>query len=290
MKHIYLLFSVMALSSCNSNPKIDVQGHRGCRGLYPENSLPAFQKAIELGVQTLELDLAISKDKKVVVSHDPFMNHEFTLDVKGNDIPEEAELSYKLYTMTYDSIKMYDCGSKAYPRFPNQKKLKVYKPLLEEVIDLAEAQTQHAIFYNIEIKSLPEWDDVFTPKVDEFVALALDIINTKGIANRTTLQSFDVRALEVIKRVAPKQKTSLLVDENESINDKLKLLSFKPDIISPYFELIDAERIKKLHAKGFKVIPWTLNTEQDINAMIDYNVDGIISDYPDRVIHLLKVR
>lgn len=280
----------MLVSNCNINPPIDIQGHRGCRGLFPENSLPAFQKAIELGVTTLEMDLAISKDKKVVISHDPYMNHEITLDINGNEIPEADEKSYKLYSMTYDSIKRYDCGTKPYPQFPDQKKLKVYKPLLEEVIDLAEAQTQHTILYNIEIKSLPEWDGVLTPKVEEFVALALNIINSKGMAKRTTLQSFDPRALDEIKRTSPKIQTSLLVDEGESINDKLKLLSFKPEIVSPYFGLIDANIVKELHARGFKVIPWTLNEEEDINNMISYNVDGIISDYPDRLIKILNER
>lgn len=290
MKPVYILLSFMVLSTCNSNLSIDVQGHRGCRGLYPENTLPAFQNAIDLGVTTLEMDLVISKDNKVVVSHDPFMNHEIALDVNGNDISEADEKSYNLYAMTYDSIKLYDCGSKLHPRFPKQQKMKVHKPLLEEVIDLAEEQTQHTIYYNIEIKSLPEWDDVFTPKVDEFVALALNVINTKGITKRVTLQSFDIRALEEIKRVAPEIVTSLLVDENESLEDKLKLLSYKPEIISPYFKLIDAVTVKNLHAKGFKVIPWTLNEPKDIKTMIDFHVDGIISDYPDVVIQLLNVR
>ena len=290
MKHFYLFFSFMVLSTYFSNAQIDVQGHRGCRGLYPENSLPAFQKALDLGVTTLELDLVISKDKKVVVSHDPFMNHEIALDIDGNEIPKAEEKSYKLYTMTYDSIKKYDCGSKYYARFPEQHKIKTYKPLLEEVIDLAEAQSNHAIRYNIEIKSQPKWDEVFTPKVGEFVALALKIINAKGIANRVTLQSFDVRALEEIKRTAPKIETSLLVDWNESITGKLKRLSFKPEIVSPYFKLINKNKVKNLHDKGFKVIPWTVDKEKNINRMIDYKVDGIISDYPDRVMHLIAVR
>jgi len=279
----------MALSTCNHHSSIDIQGHRGCRGLYPENSLPAFQHAIDLGVNTLELDLVISKDKKVVLSHEPFMNHEVALDISGNEISETDEKSYNLYTMTYESIKMYDCGSKLHPRFPEQKKIKVYKPLLQEVIDLAEDQTQNTILYNIEIKSLPIWDEIFTPKVEEFVALVLSVIKEKGIANRVTLQSFDVRALEEIKRVAPELKTSLLVDDFESL-DKLKLLSFKPQIISPYFKLIDYETVKNLQAEGFKVIPWTLNDEKDIKTMIDYKVDGIISDYPNVVIKLLNVR
>jgi glycerophosphoryl diester phosphodiesterase len=280
----------MLFSNCNPDPHLEVQGHRGCRGLFPENSLPAFQKAIDLGVTTLEMDLVISKDKKVVVSHDPFMNHEIALDIDGNEISEANEKSYNLYTMDYDSIKMYDCGSKPHPRFPNQKKLKVYKPLLEEVIDLAESQTQHTILYNIEIKSLPKWDNVFTPKVEEFVGLALHVIHQKGIASRTTLQSFDVRALEEIKRTSPNMQISLLVDEDESIFDKLKLLSFKPEIISPYFELLNVEIVKRLHAQGFKVIPWTLNEEADIINMISYGVDGIITDYPDQLIKILNER
>jgi len=280
----------MALSNCNTKPQIDVQGHRGCRGLLPENSIPAFKKAIEIGVTTLELDLAISKDKKVVVSHDPFMNHEIALDLSGNEISEADEKKFNLYTMSYDSIKQYDCGSKPHSSFPKQKKMKVYKPLLEEVIDLAEDQTQHTIFYNIEIKSLPEWDEVFTPRVDEFVNLVLNVIQTEGIADRVTIQSFDVRALEEIKRVAPKIKTALLVDENESINHKLSLLSFKPLLVSPYFKLLNSEVVKILHAKDFIVIPWTLNEEKDIETMIDYKVDGIISDYPDVVMEILAVR
>ncbi len=290
MKYFYFLFGFMAFSNCNSNLQIDVQGHRGCRGLLPENSIPAFQKAIEIGVTTLELDLVISKDKKVVVSHDPFMNHEIALDLYGNEIKEADEKKFNLYTMTYDSIKQYDCGSKPHQNFPKQKKMKVYKPLLEEVIDLAEEQTKYTIFYNIEIKSLPEWDNVFTPKVDEFVTLVLNIIKTKAIAERVTLQSFDVRALEEINRVAPEITTSLLVDENESIDQKLNSLSFKPEIVSPYFKLINSEVVKKLHDNDFKVIPWTLNEENDIEAMIDLKVDGIISDYPDVVMQILDVR
>jgi glycerophosphoryl diester phosphodiesterase len=288
MKQLYMLCLIM-LSACKPNLQIDVQGHRGCRGLYPENTLPAFQKAIDLGVNTLELDLVISKDKKVVLSHEPFMNHEIALDVSGNPISETNEKSYNIYSMTYDSIKMYDCGSKPHSKFPKQKKLKVHKPLLEEVIDLAESQNKK-IQYNIEIKSLPEWDNVFTPKIEEFVALVLDIIKAKGITNRVTLQSFDIRGLEEIKRVAPEFKTAILIDENESIKDKLKLLTYTPEIISPYFELIDATIVKNLQAEGFKIIPWTLNEPKDIKAMIDYHVDGIISDYPDVVLQLLDVR
>ena len=290
MKPLYLLLSFMAIATSNSQSKIDVQGHRGYRGLFPENSMFGFQKAIELGVTTLELDLVVSKDKKVVVSHDPFMNHDIALDSNGNDITQANEKSFNLYNMTYDSINKYDCGSKPHPKFPKQQKIKTYKPLLEEVIDLAEEQSQRSILYNIEIKSIPEWDGIYTPKVEEFVSLVLNIIKNKGMTNRVTLQSFDVRALEETKRVMPDLKTSLLVDEFESINPKLRLLSFKPDVVSPYYRLLNARKVKRLQHKGYKVIPWTLNDEKDIDLMIDFKVDGIISDYPEKVMRLITVR
>ena len=101
---------------------MDIQGHRGCRGLHPENSLPAFEKALELKVKTLELDVVVSKDHKVVVSHEPYMSHEIALDLFGNEITPKLEMAFNLYTMSYDSIKLYDCGSKKHPRFPFQKK------------------------------------------------------------------------------------------------------------------------------------------------------------------------
>ncbi len=288
MKPIYIIF-VLMLVSCQSNRHIEVQGHRGCRGLLPENSIPAFKKALDLGVNTLELDLAISKDHLVVVSHEPFMNHEIALDTLGQPISEVNETSFNLYNMTYSQIKKFDCGSKIHPRFPDQKKVKVYKPLLEEVFKLAENESKQTINYNIEIKSLPEYDTVFTPKVNEFVSLVLEVLKQNNVEQRTVLQSFDIRALEAIKAQNPTIATSLLVDENENILNKLSQLSYKPEVISPYFKLLDKTLVQSLQAEGYNIIPWTLNETDDINLMIAYGVDGIISDYPDQVIELLNV-
>ncbi|MFC4721543.1 glycerophosphodiester phosphodiesterase [Geojedonia litorea] len=290
MKHLFYLLSFMALTNCNSNPQIDVQGHRGFRGLFPENSIVGFKKALDIGVQTLEMDVVISKDNKVVVSHDPFMNHEIALDPYGDTISKEKELSFNLYKMTYDSIKQYDCGSKPHLRFPKQQKIRVHKPLLDEVIAMAEKESKGTTFYNIEIKSLPEWDTIYTPKVDTFVDLVLELIVSRGISERTTLQSFDVRTLEVVKKKFPEIQTALLVDEFEVIADKMNNLSFKPEIISPYFKLLNANTVKDLQSKGFKVIPWTVNKEDDIELIISYKVDGIISDYPDIVLNRFSVR
>tara|TARA_R110001583_G_scaffold96748_2_gene241200 strand:- start:274 stop:1134 length:861 start_codon:yes stop_codon:yes gene_type:complete len=284
IKIVLLLFLFM---SCNSSNTIDIQGHRGCRGLMPENTIPAFLKAIELGVNTLELDVVISKDDVVVVSHEPYMNYEICLDSNANEIPKSDAKKYNLYQMTFDSIKQFDCGTKPYARFPNQEKIKTHKPSLQEVIQKAKRKNP-AIKFSIEIKSLPEYDGIFTPKPKEFVHLVLEIVNKNDAFNDTNLQSFDLRVLEEIKKQSPKMTMALLVDEDESIVEKLNQLSFKPEIISPYYQLLDAEMVRNLQAENLKVIPWTVNKEEDLQQMINLKVDGIITDYPNRLVELLN--
>jgi glycerophosphoryl diester phosphodiesterase len=287
LKQIITFGIFISLISCNSPHSIDVQGHRGCRGLFPENSLPAFEKAIDLGVNTLELDLAISKDKKVVVSHEPYINKLFCLNTLGNEITLEEEKIYNLFKMNYQEIKAFDCGTKSYARFPDQQKIKIYKPLLSEVFELAKAKNSNVKF-NIEIKADPKYDTIYTPKPKEFVRLVLDVIEQYGVFESTNLQSFDLRILEEIKKQSPEMRLALLVDDNETIEGKLSKLSFMPEIISPYFKLLDAETINTYQLKEIQIIPWTVNLEKDMQLMIDYQVDGIITDYPDLLIEVLE--
>ncbi len=287
LKQIITFGIFIILTSCNSPRSIDVQGHRGCRGLFPENSLPAFEKAIDLGVNTLELDLAISKDRKVVVSHEPYINKLFCLNTLGEEITLEEEKVYNLFKMNYQQIKAFDCGTKQYTRFPDQQKIKTYKPLLSEVFDLAKAKNSNVKF-NIEIKADPKYDNIYTPEPKEFVRLVLNLIEQYGVFESTNLQSFDIRILEEIKKQAPKMRLSLLVDENETIEDKLSKLSFIPEIISPYFGLLDAKTIHIYQSKQIQIIPWTVNSEKDMQLMIDYQVDGIITDYPNKLIEILE--
>lgn len=277
------------MMNCNSKPSIDVQGHRGCRGLLPENTLPAFEKAIDLGVHTLELDLAITKDKQAIVSHEPFMSRSICLDAQGDAISEANDKAYNLYEMTYEDIKQFDCGSKFHQRFPDQEKMPTYKPLLKEVFEMAEAKNSK-IRYNIEIKSSPSYDEVFTPKPEAFVAIVLNEIKEAGVFDRVNLQSFDRRTLEAIKKQAPEMTVALLVDEDEVIWDKIKLMTYQPEIISPYYKLLDAKMVSDLQKENFKVIPWTVNAPKDMHIMIDYKVDGIITDYPDKLQKILSKR
>ncbi|WP_430466580.1 glycerophosphodiester phosphodiesterase family protein [Winogradskyella ouciana] len=274
--------------SCNSNPKLDVQGHRGCRGLLPENSLPAFEKAIDLGVHTLELDIAITKDKEVVVSHEPFISRFTCVNPEGNEIPEEMDMAYNLYHMTHEEIKQFDCGSKFHPSYPEQEKLKTYKPLLSEVFEMDKVK-ESEVKFNIEIKSKPKYYGIYTPHPKEYVKIVLDEIEDKGLFNRVNLQSFDLAILEEVKKQSPKMRVALLIDEDENIATKLAELSYKPEIISPYFELLTShDLIMNYQDKGYKIIPWTINEEQDMFKMLRWNIDGIITDYPDRLIEIRK--
>ena len=265
--------------------KIDIQGHRGCRGLLPENTLEASKKAIELGVHTLELDIAVSKDNIVVVSHEPFMSRKTSLDANGNKIPKEFDKKHNLYKMTFDEIKMFDCGSKKHKKFPNQESIKTYKPSLAEVIKACDVLNNN-IKYNIEFKARPEYDNNFTPEPKQFVNLVLNTLD--AATNRTNLQSFDLRILEEINVQSPDIDVAILINKVEDIDYKLNLLSYKPEIVSPYFKLLSFDNVTKYQKEGFKVIPWTVNKEKHLKRMIDFNVDGIITDYPNRLIKIIN--
>ncbi|WP_179319349.1 glycerophosphodiester phosphodiesterase family protein [Winogradskyella helgolandensis] len=275
--------------SCNSEKQVDIQGHRGCRGLLPENSLPAFEKAIDLGVNTLELDIVISKDLKIVVSHEPYMNPVICLTPKGDTLPNNSAKDYNLYNMNYDDIKQFDCGSKFHPTYPEQEKQKTYKPLLSKVFDLVKAKKSNVKF-NIEIKSETSYYGIFTPQPEAYVKLVLDEIELNGMLSRVNLQSFDVEIIREIRKQDPSIHIALLVDEGEEIWSKISQLDMDklPEIISPYFKLLDSIKVRNLQAENFKVIPWTLNEEDDMKQMLSWQVDGIITDYPNKLIEIIE--
>ena len=283
--NLYLLFFVML--GCDTYNGLDIQGHRGFRGLWPENSLIGFEKAIEIGVHTLELDVVISKDNVVVVSHEPNMNPEICLMPNGNVMTQTEGKSINLYRLNYNEISQYDCGSKGHPYFKAQEKIKAIKPTLEAVFKYTQALNPD-IKYNIELKSTVEGYGVNTPYPERFTELVLKVIKDYKLELQTCLQSFDINILEAIKKQAPTMDVALLVDENESINHKIATLSFAPEVISPYYKLLNNDVTKKLQSQGFKVIPWTVNDKTTMQTLISYGVDGIITDYPDILINLLK--
>ena len=266
-------------------PAFDLEGHRGARGLMPENTIPAMLKALELGVTTLEMDAHISKDGQVVLSHDPYFNRDHELLPDGDRIPETEAKQHILYQLDYAAIKKYDVGSRFYKKFPEQQLQKTYKPLLSEVIDTVQAYiSKHHIpqvFYNIETKSKPSGDGVYHPKPEEFVDKLMEVILEKGIAPYVIIQSFDVRTLQVLKQKYPEIKTSLLVENLRSLDKNLDKLGFVPDIYSPYYKLVTPSLLQKAHELNMKVIPWTVNTLEEMQALKAMGVDGIITDYPN---------
>lgn len=271
---------------------LDIQGHRGCRGLLPENTIPAFLKAVELGVTTLELDVVISQDKQVVVSHEPFLSHVICRTPAGEAVEDEDEKHYNLYEMTYDAIAQCDCGSRPHPQFPEQENFAAYKPLLRDVIDTVEqfiaSNGYEPLFYNIETKSSEAGDDVFHPKPAEFTDLLLSVLSEKDLQNRVVIQSFDVRTLQEIKKKKPELSLALLIGNSEPAQQNLNKLGFIPTIYSPYYKLVDADLMELAKQKGMQIIPWTVNEPEDMMNMVEMGVDGIISDYPDRVVAIIK--
>ena len=264
---------------------LDIQGHRGGRGLMPENTVPAMCRALDLGVTTLEMDIAISQDKQVLLSHDPFMNADFVYRPDGQPIAKAEEKSLKIYQMPYAEIRRYDVGSHGNPKFPQQQKLPTYKPLLAEVIDSAEAYARRrkrpAPFYNIETKTTPAGDGTNHPAPEEFVRLLLAVVQAKGIQRRVIIQSFDPRTLEVVHQAQPALRTALLVDNQEGLEKNLARLSFTPSIYSPAYKLVTSDLVQACHLRHIQVIPWTVNTAVEARQLVEQQVDGIITDYPD---------
>jgi glycerophosphoryl diester phosphodiesterase len=181
-------------------PKFDLQGHRGARGLKPENTIAGFLLALDTGVTTLEMDLAVTKDKQLILSHEPWMAASICLKADNTPISTREEKKLNIFRMTYEEVSRFDCGSKGNDKFPEQEKFKVSKPLLKDVIVAVENHirnyTQYEADYNIEIKTSPEGDTKFHPAPEEFSELVYSLIDEYLPWERIVIQSFDFRVLK----------------------------------------------------------------------------------------------
>ncbi len=287
MRLIILLISLTMVANAQPYvPKFDVQGHRGARGLMPENTIPAFITALDSGVTTLELDVVITRDRQVVVSHEPWMSATICIKPDSSEIDPEEEMKYNIYAMDYAQVRQYDCGSKGNARFPEQQKRQVAKPLLADVIKAVEdhikSYSGYEVDYNIEIKSLPAGDDKFHPKPQEFSDIVYQVIDAYLPWERIVIQSFDFRVLRYWHERYPDVRLAALVENKKSIDENLADLGFSPSIYSPYYKLLTRSQVRHLHQKKIRVIPWTVNDPKDMLAVKGMNVDGLITDYPDR--------
>jgi glycerophosphoryl diester phosphodiesterase len=267
-------------------PRFYKEGHRGTRGLMPENTIPSMKKAIDDGANVIEVDIQISKDNMVTVAHDPYINRTYSLMPDGREISESDDRKHILYQMKYADIRKFDVGSKIYNEFPEQKKIRTYIPLLGELIDSVEQYTTSnglpAIIYNIEIKANPEKDGIYQPEPAALIKLVMDVINSKHLDNRFYIQSFDVRQIQEVHKNYPHVVTGFLTSNKDlSLEDNLKRIGFRPDIYSPQYKLTTVALIKKCHEHGMKFVPWTVNTIGEMEQLINLGVDGIITDYPN---------
>jgi glycerophosphoryl diester phosphodiesterase len=255
-------------------PRILVHGHRGARARRPENTLPAFEYAIEQGVDVLELDVAVTRDNVPVVSHDPLINVTICSGPKTG-IP--------IHTLTLAELQVYDCGAKQNPNFATQQPVPgTHIPKLDDVFALSKGTR---VWFNVETKIFVDHPEL-TPGPEAFTQLILDSIRKHGIQNRVILQSFDPRTLRVMKKLDPSIPRSALFEKKREWPEVAQ--EFAATIFSPEYHLVTAERVAKAHAAGQQVVPWTVNTPEDWQRLVDAKVDAIISDDPASLIAWLK--
>jgi glycerophosphoryl diester phosphodiesterase len=311
-----VLALAIALGACgpgSAPPRasFDAQGHRGARGLLPENTLPAFERALALGVSTLELDTGVTRDGVVVVAHDPWVSPAICQHADGRAIA--GERGPLLRDLTLAEVQAYDCGSRnpdpaRFPEPPREARPGARIPTLAEVFALAGRAGNTRVRFNVETKLRP--GDAETVPAEEFVARLVAVVTDHDARARVSIQSFDWRALAIAKRLAPEiRRVALLAPDTL---DPVWLAGLRPDaggglvgllraarpfadVASPHWRMLvpdgaapPALSVEALHAEGLPVIPWTVNDEETMRALIRLGVDGLISDYPDRLLEVVR--
>jgi glycerophosphoryl diester phosphodiesterase len=263
---------------------VEVHGHRGARAVRPENTLPAFQYALEVGVDVLELDLHVTKDLELVVSHNAKIPRDLCLGPGGKQIKEEPVI----YSLTLKEIKEYDCGSLRHPKYPNQVSVpNTPMPTLEEVFKLvieSGLPSAKKVRFNIETKFNPA---KLSPPPAEFVAILMETIENYGMLDRVIIQSFNFKALKAVKKTHPEVPVSALV-EDPRINLVNVVDTLKPEIISPEWTMLDDDLVAQLQNRGVQIVPWTANNAPVWKKLLEWNVDGIITDDPKSLIEYLR--
>jgi glycerophosphoryl diester phosphodiesterase len=281
MRFLFFLFAPLMLFG----KKIEVQGHRGCRGVLPENTLSAFAAAIEAGADALELDCLLTNDKEIVIYHDFSIDPELVTNVDGSPAPAAL-----IRALSLAQIKALDCG-KANPAFPQQKGLPGETlPTLQELFTLIRTSTDpnaKTVRLNLEIKR-----DPFHPQYTFASALMarkiVDLVKTNSLESRVYYSSFDPESLEAVRKIDPHARIAFLKEDD--LNNIIETASrLHAQILSPeHILLTDAEIVREFKRLGFKVIVWTVNDPQRWQECRAMGVDGIITDYPEDLIHFLN--
>lgn len=301
MKNLFFTSLILILAQCQPpavpNTTFHIHGHRGCRGLRPENTIPAFIHAMEWGVDVLELDVVITGDSQVLVSHEPMMNPEIMAYPDGQ---VREFMDENIYTMTAAEIQSYPCGTRPHPRFPEQLSIPTFKPLLRQVVDTVSAFiAQRGIqqpLYNIELKTICEQDsqgnsifgdDIYHPQPSRYAEIFLREIESLRIHDHLVLQSFDPRILEALHQQAPDIPLVFLSEDTlKTAAAKLSELSFVPHGFSVYYPMIDAALVEYCQTRGIQLIAWTVNETTAIEHLVQLGVQEIITDYPNRAVEV----
>lgn len=258
--------------------RILVHGHRGARAVRPENTLPAFEYAISAGADVLELDLWVTADDVLVVSHDPLINTTICTGPEGERT---------IRRLTLEQVRQWDCGSKKNPEFPRQEPAPGARiPTLDEVLALA---PRGAFWFNIEMKSQPARPEL-QPEPDKYAQLVASAIRKHRLENRVIVQSFDFRLLRALRQIAPGLRRAALYAGLARDFTELAREAGEAPIVSPHYSLVTPERVKAAHAAGLQVVPWTANTPEVWDRLIEAGVDAIITDDPKALIDYLRAR
>jgi len=276
--------------------QVEIHGHRGARGLRPENTLAAFRMALSLGVTAVELDVVMAGDGEVIVSHEPWF-HALTCSFPdGRPVRRWHQRRYRIFEMTTAEVQRFDCGVRAHPQFPEQVPVPSYKPRLGEVVRQAEAfattRDRPAPRYSIEVKSRPTWEGRYHPGPVVFVKALYRVLETARVMTRSSILSFDYRILQAARALSSAWALNMLAGRfpRRSLAQRLAALGFTPDILGPDHRLVTPAVVQRAHAEGMRVVPWTVNAPDRMQALVAMGVDGITTDYPNRAVALFHDR
>lgn len=268
---------------------ISVQGHRGARGILPENTLPAFAQAVQVGADFLELDIGVTRDGVLIITHDPFLNPRIQRWKNGKAIAPETAI----HALSLEEIRGIDCGSLKNPEFPRQsicpgEGIPTLAELFESIAKLEHPNAKKIIF-NIELKSVPAGDGWLQPKPKKFASLVLALVRKFQMRERVVLQSFDHRVLAEIRKLDKKIFLSALFSDN-SLDYLLVAKRLGVQAISAHMHWITRADVLALQRKKIQVFVWTANEERDWQRLAKLGVDSIISDYPEELLRFLGSR
>lgn len=289
LKYLFFLVFSLALGCTSSDQKnIELIGHRGATGLAPENTIPGFKKALEYDVDAIELDVVITGDEQVLVSHEPWFRHDICLTPEGDSISEDSQEENLIYEMNYDEIAEYDCGSVQREGFPDQENQQLAKPLLTDVIQEVENHIEQndlkQVDYKIEIKSNPSWyeEDDMQPEPGEVVEMLHEVLVEEGIIDRVDVFAFNPQVLNELEEIDSSIPRVYLIPQSQTdFEENLSELNSLPDVYAPNYSIVDSNLVEKVRDEDMRLYTWTVNEYEDMVELVNVGVDGIISDYPN---------